>query len=132
MAGSSARGEGSVGLSKRIIGLVMLTILSLSSCMSTHYLAPTESSEFLKQRMIYIVLDNGTELQLKRCVLQEDLLIGFTPGNMPIEVELSRIRVAYYKKLKNDMVLLGAFSAGAGAVALWLILGAFTAPSDPI
>jgi hypothetical protein len=120
-----------MGLSKRIIGLVSVTILSLSSCMSTHYLAPKESSEFLKQRTIYIVLDDGTELQLKRCVLQEDLLIGFTPGNMPIEVELSRIRVAYYKKLKNDMVFLGAFSAGAGAVALWLILGAFTAPSEP-
>ena len=115
---------------RRIIWLVLVVVLSLSACMSTHYLAAPEKTDFLTKRSIYVVLDDGTELKLNRCVLQEDLLIRYTRSNQRVEIELSRIRAAYYKKLKPGMPYLFGFTAGAAAVAVWLIAGALTAPSE--
>lgn len=114
---------------KPIIGVLLIALLSLSACMSTHYLAPPESSEFLTARTIYIVLDDGTQLKLSRCVLEEDLLVGYTRDNLRVEIELSRIRAAYYKKIKPAMPYLTVFSAGTVGISIWLIVAAFTAPS---
>jgi hypothetical protein len=118
-----------MGMIKRIIGLVLVSVLLLSACMSTHYLTPQEESVYLTRRTIYVVLDDGTEVKLKRCVLQEDLLIGFARTNERVEVERSRIRATYYKKVKPVMPYLAVCSAGAAGIAIWLIVSAFTAPN---
>jgi hypothetical protein len=115
---------------KPIIGVLLIAVLSLSACMSTHYLAPPEKSEFLTLGKVYIVLDDGSEVRLNRCVLEEDLLVGFTRDNQRVEVELSRIRAAYYKKIKPTMPYLAAFSAGTVGISIWLIVATFTAPSQ--
>ena len=117
-------------MNKRAMGLLLIVTLSFTACTSTHYLAPAEKREFLNQRTIYLILDDGTELRLSRCVLQEDLLIGLTRNNLPVEVEMSRIRAAYFKKLKPGVPWLGAFSAGAAAITIWLLVGTATAPSE--
>lgn len=117
-------------MNKRVIGLLLITTMAFTACTSTHYLAPAEKREFLARRAICLILDDGTELWLSRCVLQEDLLIGFSRNNQRVEVEISRIRAAYFKKLKPGVPWLGAFSAGAAAIAIWLVVGAATAPSE--
>lgn len=117
-------------LIRRIIWLFLTVLLGLSACMSTHYLAPPEKTDFLTKRSIYVVLDDGSELKLDRCVLQDDFLIGYTRSNQRVEIEFSRIRAAYYKKLKPGMPYLFGFTAGAAAVAVWLIVGALTAPNQ--
>jgi len=115
---------------KPVVGVALIAVLSLSSCMSTHYLAPAEKSEFLTLRAINLVLDDGSEIRLKSCALEGDVLVGFTRDNQRVEVELSRIRAAYYKKIKPTMPFLAAFSAGTVGISVWLIVAAFTAPSE--
>jgi hypothetical protein len=115
---------------KSIIGVWLASVLFLSGCMSTHYLAPPEECEFLTRGAVYFVLDDGSEVRLKNCVLEGDLLVGLSRDNQRVEVELSRIRVAYYKKIKPTMPFLAAFSAGTVGVSVWLIVAAFTAPSE--
>ena len=119
-----------MGAIERIIGVLLVSVLSLSGCMSTHYLAPPEKSEFLTLRTIHIVLDDGSEVRLKSCALEGDLLIGFTREDQRVEIELSRIRLTYYKKIKPVMPYLAVFSAGTVGVSIWLIVAAFTAPSE--
>ena len=114
---------------KPIMGVLLTAVLSLSACMSTHYLAPPEEREFLTLGTVYIVLDDGSEVRLKNCVLEGDLLVGLTRDNQRVEVELSRIRAAYYKKIKPTMPYLAAFSAGTVGISIWLIVAMFTAPS---
>jgi len=114
---------------KPVIGVLLIAPLFLSGCMSTHYLAPPESSEFLTVRTIYIVLDDGSRLRLSRCVLEEDLLVGYTRNDLQVEIELSRIRAAYYKEIKPAMPYFVAFSAGTVGISIWLIAAMFTAPS---
>ena len=115
---------------KPIIGVLLVPVLFLSACMSTHYLAPPEGSQLLTIRTIYIVLDNGSEIRLKNCVLEGDVLVGFTKKDQRVEVELSRIRRVYYKKIKPGMPYLAAFSAGTVGISIWLLVGALTAPSE--
>jgi len=114
---------------KPVVGVLLIALLSLSGCMSTHYLAPPESSEFLTARTICIVLDDGTQLRLSRCVLEEDLLVGYTRDDLRVEIELSRIRAAFYKEIKPAMPYLAAFSAGTVGISIWLVAAMFTAPS---
>jgi hypothetical protein len=115
---------------KPITGVLLIVVFSLSACVSTHYLAPVEESKFLTLREIHIVLDDGSEVRLKNCVLEGDLLIGLTRDNRRVEVELSRIRVAYYTKIKPTMPFLAVFSAGTVGISIWLLVAAFTAPSE--
>lgn len=115
---------------KPIIGVLLIAVLSLSSCMSTNYLAPAESSELLTIKTIYIVLDNGSEIRLKNCVFEGDLLVGLTKKDQRVEIELSKIRRVYYKKIKPGMPYLAVFSAGAAGISIWLLVGALTAPSE--
>lgn len=119
-----------MGVIKPIIGVLLVLVLFLSGCMSTHYLAPPEKGEFLTLRWINIVLDDGSEVRLKSCALEGDLLVGFTRDDQRVEVELSRIRVACYKKIKPTMPYLVAFSAGTVGISIWLIVAAFTAPAE--
>lgn len=111
---------------KPIIGVLLVAVIFLSGCMSTNYLAPAESSQLLTIRTIYIVLDNGSEIRLKNCVFEGDLLVGFTKNNQRVEVELSRIRRVYYKKIKPGMPSLAVFSAGTVGILIWLFVGAVT------
>jgi hypothetical protein len=113
-----------------IVGALLAAVLSLSSCMSTNYLAPAESGELLTIRTVYIVLDNGSEIRLKNCVFQGDLLSGFTKKDQQVEIELSRIRRVYYKKIKPGMSTLAVFSVGAAGISIWLLVGALTSPSQ--
>lgn len=113
-----------------VMGVLLVPILLLSACVSTNYLAPTESSRLLTIRTIYIVLTDGTEIRLKNCVFDGDLLVGFTQKDQRVEVELSEIRRVYYKKLKPGMPWLAAFSVGAAGISIWLFVGALTAPSE--
>jgi hypothetical protein len=115
---------------KSITGVLLIVVLSLSACMSTHYLAPPERGEFFTRGAVYIVLDDGSEVRLKNCVLEGDLLVGLSRDNLRVEVELSRIRAAYYEKLKPTMPYLAAFTAGTVGISIWLIVAAFTAPSE--
>jgi hypothetical protein len=96
--------------------------------MTTHYLAPPERDRFLSLREVYIVVDDGSELRLTNCIFEQDLLIGYTEKGFRVEVELSRIRATYYKKLKPEMPFLAAFSAGAAGIAVWLIVAGAAAP----
>jgi hypothetical protein len=113
-----------------IIGALLVAVLSLSSCMSMNYLAPAESGELLTIRTIYIVLDNGSEIRLKNCVFEGDLLVGFTKKDQRVEIELSKIRRVYYKKIKPGMPTLTVFSVGAAGISIWLVVGVLTAPSE--
>jgi hypothetical protein len=115
---------------KSIIGVLLVSVIFLSGCMSTNYLAPVESSQLLTIGTIYIVLDNGSEIRLKNCVFDGDLLVGFTKNNQRVEVELSQIRRVYYKKIKPVMPYLAVFSAGTVGISIWLFVGALTAPGE--
>jgi hypothetical protein len=115
---------------KPVIGALLVAVLSLSACMSTNYLAPAESGKLLTIRTIYVVLDNGSEIRLKNCVFEGDLLAGFTKEDQRVEIELSKIRRVYYKKIKPGMTSLAVFSAGAAGVSIWLLVGALTAPTE--
>ena len=116
-------------LVKPAVGALLIGALALSGCMSIHYLAPPEKSDFLTLGTIYVVLDDGMELRLNRCVLDEDLLVGYTRDDLRVEIELSRIRAAYYKKIKPAMPYFAAFSAGTVGISIWLIAAHFAAPS---
>ena len=113
-----------------IIGALLISGFSLSSCMSTNYLAPVENSQLLTLGTIYIVLTDGTEIRLKNCVFEGDLLAGFTKKDQRVEIELSKIRRVYYKEIKPGMPYLAAFSAGTLGISIWLLVGALTAPSE--
>ena len=113
-----------------IIGVLLVSVFSLSSCVSTNYLAPVESSWLLTMKTIYIVLTDGTEIRLKNCVFEGDLLVGFTKKDHRVEIQLSEIRRVYYKEIKPGMPYLAAFSVGAAGISIWLFVGALTAPSE--
>ena len=113
-----------------VLGILLVPVLCLSACMSTNYLAPVENSELLTIRTIYIVLTDGTEIRLKNCVCDGDLLVGFTQKDQRVEIELSEIRRVYYKEIKPGMPYLAAFSVGAVGISIWLFVGALTAPSE--
>lgn len=113
-----------------IIGVLLVSVLFLSSCMSTNYLAPVESSRLLTKKTIYIVLTDGTEIRLKNCVFDGDLLVGFTKKDQRVEIELSKIRRVCYKEFKPGMPYLAAFSVGAAGISIWLFVGALAAPSE--
>ena len=115
---------------RSIIGVLLVSVLSLSSCMSTNYLAPVESGRLLSIGTIYIVLTDGTEIRLKNCVLDGDQLIGFTQKDQRVEIELSEIRRVYYKEIKPGMPWLAAFSVGAAGISIWLFVGVLTSPSE--
>jgi hypothetical protein len=115
---------------KTIIAVLLVSVVSLSACMSTNYLAPVESNQLLRLGTIYIVLTDGTEVRLKNCVVEGDLLVGFTKKNQRVEVELSKIRRVYYKKIKPAMPYLAVFSAGTVGISIWFVVAAFTAPSE--
>jgi hypothetical protein len=112
------------------MALLLVSVFSLSACMSTNYLAPAESSQLLRLGTIYIVLTDGTEVRLKNCVVEGDLLVGFTKKNQRVEVELSMIRRVYYKKIKPAMPYFAVFSAGTVGISIWLLVGVLTAPSE--
>jgi hypothetical protein len=115
---------------KPVVGVLLIMVLSLSACMTTNYLAPTESSQLLTIRTIYIVLYDGSEVRLKNCGLDGDTLVGFTKKDQRVEIELSKIRRVYYKEIKPGMPYLAAFSAGTVGISIWLFIGALTAPSE--
>ena len=115
---------------KPVACVLLVAVLSLSACMSTNYLAPVESSQLLRLGTIYLVLTDGTEVRLKNCVLDGDLLVGFTKKDQRVEVELSEIRTAYYKKIKPVMPYLAVFSVGTAGISIWYVVAAFTAPSE--
>jgi hypothetical protein len=115
---------------KPVLGALLVTALCLSGCMSTNYLAPPESSQLLTIGTIYLVLYDGSEVRLKNCALEGDVLVGFTKKDQRVEVELSQIRTAYYKKIKPVMPYLAVFSAGTVGISLWFVVAAFTAPSE--
>ena len=115
---------------RAIIGILLVPVLCLSACMSTNYLAPVESSRLLTIKTIYIVLDNGSEIRLKNCVFEGDLLVGFTKKDQRVEIELSKIRRVYYKEVKPGMPYLAAFSVGTVGISVWLFVGALTASGE--
>jgi hypothetical protein len=113
-----------------IMGVLLASVFIFSSCMSTNYLAPKESSRLLTIGTVYIVLADGTEIRLKNCVFEGDLLVGFTKKDHRVEIELSEIRRVYYTEIKPGMPTLAVFSAGAVGISIWLLVGAMTAPGE--
>jgi hypothetical protein len=108
--------------------LVLLMILAISACTSTRYLAPAEGVRIMEERVIYILLEDNTELKLTNCVLTDDRLVGFQKNGERVEVETFRIRAVYIKKLKPAVPILGALTACTIGVAIWLMSAADAAP----
>lgn len=114
---------------KTTIALLVLASFVLSACTTTRYLAPVESAGIMRRGAIHVVLTDGSELRLKSCRLEADKLIGFHAGGAREEIELSRIRAVYVRKLKPAVPIIAALSAGAALVTIWLETSAADAPS---
>jgi hypothetical protein len=119
-----------MGRIKSVLVMLLVTVLGFSGCMSTNYLAPQESDRLLTLGTVYIVLKDGSEVRLKNCVLEDELLVGFTKKNQRVEVQFSQIRRVYYKQMKPVMPYFTTFSIGTVGISIWFLVAVLTAPSE--
>ncbi len=110
--------------------IILCNLMWIFSCVSTstYYISPSEMTEYKTGREVTLGLIDGTEVTLLQYEVRNDTLMGlvFGQGNKAIHYS-SVTSVRIQKEDYTSLYYLGA----CAPVALWLIIGALSAPEPP-